>query len=363
MKVALVYDRVNKWGGAERVLLTLHEMFPEAPLYTSVYNQKTAGWAKVFPKVYTSFLQEFLLARRHHEWFAALMPLAFEQFDFRDYDLVISVTSEFAKNIITLPKTRHICYCLTPTRYLWSGYEDYFKKFALRFVVKPVVDYLRKVDRIAAQRPDEIIAISTEVQRRIKKYYGRGASIIYPSVHFKNSFLGEPASRLASHSFFENAPFLIVSRLVPYKKLDLAIRAFNKNGLPLLIVGAGSEERRLKKIAKDNIKFTGYVSDRKLIGYYQSCKAVIFPQEEDFGLVAVEALSFGKPVIAFKAGGALDIVMENKNGLFFEKQTVESLNDAIKRFAKMKWYSDIIVSTSSRFSKDRFKREFLKVIT
>lgn len=181
MKTALVYDRVNKWGGAERVLLVLHEMFPDAPLYTSVYNPQNAQWAKVFPKVYTSFLQRVPFAKSHHEWFFSFMPLAFENFKFHEYDLVISVTSEFAKGIITSPKTKHICFCLTPTRYLWSGYDNYLRSKVLKVITKPLISYLRAYDRIAAQRPDIMIAISTEVQRRIKKYYGRESKIIFPS--------------------------------------------------------------------------------------------------------------------------------------------------------------------------------------
>src|SRR3990167_10742564 len=180
MKVAVVYDRVNKWGGAERVLLALHEMFPDAPLYTSVYDERNAPWAKVFPRVYTSFLQKFPFAKSNHEFLALLMPLAFELFNFDEYDLVISVTSEAAKGIITKPETLHICYMLTPTRYLWSHYDLYFKNPILRFISKPAVNYLRNWDKIAAQRPDKIIAISTEVQRRIKKYYGRESDIVFP---------------------------------------------------------------------------------------------------------------------------------------------------------------------------------------
>jgi len=187
MKVALVYDRLNKWGGAERVLLTLHKMFPEAPLYTSVYDKKKTPWALRFnsgqAKIKTSFLQRFPFAT-HHELFAILMPIAFESFTFDEFDLVISVTSEAAKGIITKPHTKHICYCLTPTRYLWSGYEDYFKNDLLRFFSRPAVVYLRFWDKIAAQRPDKFIAISKEVQGRIKKYYGRESEVVYPPLMF-----------------------------------------------------------------------------------------------------------------------------------------------------------------------------------
>jgi len=361
MKVAIVYDRVNKWGGAERVLLYLHEMFPGAPLYTSVYNPETAKWAKVFPKVYTSFLQNIPFAASHHEWFAFLMPLAFEGFNFSEYDLVISVTSEFAKNLVTKPGTKHICYCLTPTRYLWSGYGEYFRNRYFRFLASQVVGYLRKVDKIAASRPDEIIAISSEVQKRIRKYYGLDSQIIFPPAAPVE--LADARHGASRNSFLLDAPyFLVVSRLVPYKKVDLAIEAFNKNGLPLVVVGTGAEEKKLKSIAKDNIKFAGFVSEKKLGNYYKNCKALIFPQKEDFGLVAVEALIFGKPVIAYKAGGALDMVVDGKNGIFFDKQNVKSLNKAVERFAKKKWNSDIIVSTSHKFSSERFKEEFLNLV-
>ena len=186
MKVALVYDRVNKWGGAERVLLALHKMFPKAPLYTSVYHQKKAEWASDFA-VKTSFLQNMPFAKSAHEFFPVFMPIAFEQFNFDQYDLVISVTSEAAKGIITKPRTKHLCYLLTPTRYLWSGYHDYFQNPIVKTVSKPAVTYLRTWDKIASSRPDRIIAISHEVQQRVRTYYKKEATIIYPPVMIQHS--------------------------------------------------------------------------------------------------------------------------------------------------------------------------------
>jgi len=183
MKVAIVYDRVNKWGGAERVLLVLHKMFPDAPLYTSVYDEKSAPWAGVFPKIITSFLQYLPFAKNNHELLPFLMPLAFESFDFSGFDLVISVTSEAAKGIITKPETLHVCYCLTPTRYLWSHHDQYFKNTIFKILSKPFIVYLKKWDKIAAQRPDRMIAISTEVKNRIKKYYQREVKIVFPPVN------------------------------------------------------------------------------------------------------------------------------------------------------------------------------------
>ena len=257
LKVALVYDRINKWGGAERVLLALHEIFPYASIFTSVYDSKKASWANVFPDIKTSFLQKIKFARSNHEFFAPLMPLVFESFDFSDFDFVISVTSEAAKGIKTSKKTLHICYCLTPTRYLWSHYDEYFKGQSFKTIAEPEVKYLRKWDKIAAKRPDKIIAISTEVKKRIKKYYDRDSVIIFPPV---NKLQTNPKSQKSKNRYF-----LIVSRLVKYKKVDLAIETFNKLGLPLVVVGTGREEGKFKKIAKKNIKFAGMVNEKKLI--------------------------------------------------------------------------------------------------
>jgi len=351
MKTALVYDRVNKWGGAERVLLALHEMFPDAPLYTSVYDEKKAYWAKVFPKVYTSFLQHIPFAKSNHELFGWLMLFAFESFSFDNYDLVISVTSEAAKGIITKPHTKHICYMLTPTRYLWSHYDLYFKNKLLRFISKPIVNYLRVWDKIAAQRPDKIIAISNEVKNRIKKYYGRDSEIIFPPVE-------TPEVAIVNHS--RSGYFLVVSRLVAYKRIDLAVKAFNKLKLPLIIVGSGSEYFKLKSIAKKNIKFAGQVTEEELIEYYKGAKALIMPQEEDFGITAVEAQSLGVPVIAFKKGGALNTVIDKRTGIFFLKQEVDSLASAVAQFNERPIFDrPSLVENARRFSKENFKMTFL----
>ncbi len=355
MKTAIVYDRVNKFGGAERVLLTLHEMFPDAPLYTSVYDEENASWAKVFPKIYTSFLQKIPFAKNNHELLGWLMPLVFEQFDFGGYDLVISVTSEAAKGIITRPGTTHICYCLTPTRYLWSGYEEYFKNPILFFFSKPIIKYLRIWDKIAAKRPDKMITISTEVQKRIMKYYKRDSEIIYPPV---SDFL---VNKNDATTIVKNY-YLIVSRLVPYKKVDLAIRVFNENKKELYIVGTGSENSKLKSISKSNIKFLGNISDSELIGYYLNAKALIIPQLEDFGIVAVEAQKLGIPVIAYGKGGIIDIIKDGVTGVLFNEQNKTSLEGAIAKFEKMSFNRKTLVNNAERFSEEFFKSEFDKSV-
>jgi glycosyltransferase involved in cell wall biosynthesis len=355
MKVALVYDRVNKWGGAERVLLSLHKIFPKADLYTSVYHKKKAPWAKVF-RVKTSFLQDIPLSSSSHQLFATLMPAAFESFNFDKYDLVISVTSESAKGIITKAPTVHICYCLTPNRYLWSGYEDYFKNKWFRLIAKPAVIYLRLWDKKAAKRPDKLIAISTEVKERIKRYYNREADIIFPPLHLKNNH-AKVNKTLGDY-------YLVVARLEPfsYKKVDLVIKACNKLNLPLKIVGTGRGEKALKKIAGETIEFLGQLTDEKLSYYYKNCKALIFAGVEDFGLVMVEAQSFGKPVIAYKKGGAIDIIRDGITGEFFTKQTVKALQETLVKFEKKSYNSKLCVANAQKFSFENFKKDWKRFL-
>jgi glycosyltransferase involved in cell wall biosynthesis len=352
-KVAIVYDRINKFGGAERVLLTLHEMFPNAPLYTSLYNKETAKWADVFPKVYTSFLQNIPILKNHHELLGWLMPMAFEQFDFNKYDFVISVTSESAKGIITGTNTFHICYMLTPTRYLWSGYGEYFTNPIFRFISKPIVNYLRWWDRVASTRPDKIVSISSEVQKRVKKYYGRDSEVIFPPADLISS--NPSNTKLGDY-------YLYVGRLVRYKRVDLLIEVFNDLGLSLVIVGTGSEERRLKQKAKKNIAFLGSVSDNDLVNIYSKAKAFLMPQNEDFGITAVEAQSFGVPVIAYNRGGTKDTVVDGKTGVLFNSQTKQSLSDAVTRFDTISFDKRYLITNAKRFSKDLFKEKFFKLI-
>lgn len=358
MKIALVYDRVNKWGGAERVLLALHKLFPKAPLFTSVYNPKNASWAKNFT-VKTSFLQRFPHVVNNHELYPFLMPLAFERFDLDEYDLVVSVTSEAAKGVITNPKTKHICYCLTPTRYLWSGYEEYFKSKPLRVAAHPAVSYLRKWDKQAAARPDAMVAISKEVQDRIKKYYYRDSMIVYPPV----TLAGQKEDVKITNK--KGKYFLLVSRLskfTQYKRVDLAIEACNRLKLPLKIVGTGSWRKELEKMAGPTVEFVGSVNDDELKKYYKNCRALIFPAVEDFGLVVVEAQSFGKPVIALRKGGALDTIDEGKTGIFFDEQSVSALTEALQTFMHMEFNPEAAKKQAEKFSEKKFGENFLKIV-
>lgn len=358
LRVVIVYDRVNKWGGAERVLLALHDIFPDAPLFTSVYNSDTTPWAKVF-LITTSFLQKIPFTKSHHEYFPFLMPLAFESFSFDEFDLVISVTSEAAKGIITKPQTKHICLCLTPTRYLWSGYKEYFKNVFLKIFSFPFIWYLQKWDKIASKRPDAYIAISHAVQKRIAEYYGRESTVIYPGVTITTRLKIDRANSQGSGRFF-----LVVSRLskfTNYKRIDIAVKAATKLRLPLVVIGEGNINY-LKKFAGPTVRFVGKVTDEELVAYYADCKALIFPGEEDFGLVMVEAQILGKPVIAYRGGGAVEIVKEGKTGMFFNKQTRESLVEVLKSFNEHDYNSQVCRTNGEKFSKEKFQREILSFV-
>jgi len=321
MRVALVHDYLNQYGGGERVLEALCEIWPEAPIFTLVYSPDHTGFAFESRKIFTSFLQKIPLVRGHHRSFLMLMPLAIEQFDLSKYDLVVSDAHSFAKGIITRPKTLHICYCHTPTRYVWDDSHKYIEEFNYPGIVKKFIpfflNYLRLWDEAASLRPDTYIANSKFIQSRIKKYYQQSSEVIYPPVKTSHFYIGRPGDY-----------FLIVSRLLPYKKVDLAVKVFNELGWPLKIIGEGPEKKQLQSIAKSNIEFVGLVDEDELKDYYAHCRAFIFPQEEDFGITAVEAMASGRPVIAYRAGGVLEIVEENKTGIFFEEQTAQSIKAA-----------------------------------
>lgn len=361
MNIAFVYDRVNKFGGAERILLALHEIWPKAPLFTALYNPDNAPWAKRF-QIIPSFISKILFIDKHHEILPLLTPFAFETFDFKKYDIVISVTSSDAKGIITLPSTLHICYCLTPTRYLWSGYYDYLVQPGLgllnqtaRVIIRLISSRLRDWDFISSRRPDHYIAISQTVARRIKVYYKKKAPVIYPPVNTDLFRLGNKEKK-------QNY-YLIVSRLVPYKKIDYVISAFNKLGWKLKIVGNGIDETRLKKMAHNNIQFiVGNLTDQKLSWYYQNCRALIFPGEEDYGLTAVEALASGSPVIAYKGGGVTESVESGITGELFDSPDEKSLISALKKFGKNQYSPNACRRRALKVSGFKFQNSIKKEV-
>jgi len=346
-KIAIVYDRVVKWGGAERLLLDINKIFPQADLFTSIYKPRSASWAKVFPQVKTSFLNRLPNFLKHHEFLAPLMPLAFESFDFSNYDLVISVTSEFAKAIVTPPKTKHICILLTPTRYLWSHQKTYGLKGWL-------LKYLQKYDQVIAHRPDKIIAISHHVAKRCQKYYGLKPRVIYPPTHKFRT----PGVHVQNSKYY-----LVVSRLVKYKKIDLAIKACQKLKRNLVIVGTGNQQKYLQSIANPQyITFYQNISDKKLAHLYKHCKALLMPQEEDLGLVALEAQSFGKPVITYSYSGAKELIKLNQTGFIFKTQSVNALSQSIKRLEKTTINPIDCINHAKKFSFEKFKKKLFLII-
>lgn len=345
MKIALVHDYLIRFGGAERVFLNLKKIFPQAAIYTLLYDKKKMG--KYFPnaKIQTSFLQDFPFSLRCHRLLAPLMPAAVESLDLRDFDLIISSSSAFIKGLILRPKAIHICYCHNPARFLWDYAPQY--NGGPSFLKRILFHYLRLWDRTAANRVDYFIANSKTTAQRIKKYYGRQAKVIYPPVDISNNLKQN-----------QGKYFLIVSQLTPYKRIDLAIDAFNKLELPLVIIGRGRDRKRLQKIAQPNIKFLGWQTDEIVKKYLQNCVAFVFPGEDDFGIAPVEAMSFGKPVLAYRQGGATETILEGITGEFFDDPVAESLADGVRRLRlNLDNYSPLIIKKrAEKFSRERFER-------
>lgn len=350
MNIALVHEWLTNVAGSERVLLALKEMYSEAPIFTSVFDSNKA---KPFAKfdVKTSILQKLPLMRSKREFLVPFTPFAFEQFDLSKYDVVISNTSMAAKGVITKPNTIHISYCNTPPRYLWEANVDpRAQKGKFSFLRNKVTHEMRIWDRVAADRVDYFFANSKYIAKRIKKYYGRESQVVYPPVDV-DRFEVAPPQDVKDY-------YLFVSRLINYKKCDLVIDAFNDLGLPLKIIGTGPDENILKKQAKSNIEFLGFISDEDMKKYYSEAKAFIFPAEEDFGIVPVEAMASGRPVIAYRGGGAMETVVDGVTGIFFDEQTPQCLINAIKNFDSKKFNPEKIKQHANEFSVDRFKDEF-----
>lgn len=349
MKLAIVVSWLNQYGGAERVLEVLHEMYPSAPIFTSIY------WPEALPPEYRSWdirvsaLNKLPLIKRKHQWYLPFYPLAFEGFDLGEYDVVLSMPSAFAHGVVTPADTLHICYCLTPARFLWN-YHTYVEREGIgrlpRAVLPTFMKSLRLWDRSAAQGVDHFVAISQVVRQRIAKYYRRDATVIYPPV---NTDAFAPADERGDY-------FLVVSRLVPYKRVDLAVRAFSKLGLPLYVVGGGRDAAALRAMAAPNVRFLGQVSDRELKGYVAGCRALIFPGAEDFGLTPLEAMAAGRPVIAYAKGGALETVVEGVTGEFFRDQSAESLAEAVSRFDERRYDGTALCQHAEQYSRRVFKQ-------
>ncbi len=354
MKVALIHDFLLKLGGAERVLKVLADLYPKAPIFTLLYDEKKMS--KVFPseRVRTSFLQKYpYLIRKKHKFLSYKMPRAIEEMNLEEFDLVISSSSAFSHGVLTSIKTKHVCYCHSPMRYAWDWTNEYKDENELKglkaFAYSPLIKYLREWDKIAADRPGKYIANSLNVKNRIKKYYGMDSEIIYPPVDI---------DRFRAKKGNANY-FLIVSTLTPYKKIDLAIQLFNKIGRKLVIIGDGSQRKYLENIAADNIDFLGFKNDNTVKEYMENCRAFIFPGEDDFGITPVEAMACGKPVLAYAKGGATETVISGKTGEFFFEANVESMEDGLARlmYNEIHYKPMTIRKHARNFSKERFEKE------
>ncbi len=358
MRIAFVHDWLVSLAGSEQVFLAMHELWPDAPVYTSVYKKENFPQLKNV-KVTPSFLQKVPFGKSKHQMFPHLRTVAFEQFDLSKYDVVISDGHAEAKGIITKPETIHISYCHTPIRYYWSNYHEYIQNLEygilnplVKLGMPYLINYLRIWDKAAADRVDHFIANSDYIGKRIQKYYRRNSTTIYPPV---NTAKFKPAKKIKNYYF-------AFGRLIPYKRFDLVVEAFNDLGLPLKIAGTGPELKKLKKMAKKNIEFLGFVSDAKLTKLYAEAKAYIFPQEEDFGITPVEAMASGRPVIAYGKGGALETVKEGTTGVLFHEQTAQCLINTIRKFDADVFNPIKIRQHALAFDKAAFQKKIKKFV-
>lgn len=350
-RVALVHDWLVGQGGGERVLKCMHEIWPEAPIYTLVYDEdKAPRWLRGCD-VRTTYIQGWPGGRTHHKYLLSFMPRAWEALDLTGYDLVISSCMSCCKGVITRPDALHVCYCHSPIRYVWDMYYEYFQGASTlkRAFMPGMVHKMRLWDFQAAQRVDRFVANSDYVGKRIKKFYRRDSVTIHPGVEVPDGPVNEKRGDY----------YLVVARFVHYKRVDFAIEACNKLGRRLVIIGSGGEEERhLRELAGPTVEFRGHVSDAEMAEAYANAKAFLFPGIEDFGLTPVEAQAHGCPVLAYGEGGALESVVDGETGLLFYEQTVDSLAACIERFETMGGLSAATCREHARgFSNDRFKRE------
>jgi len=375
LKVALIHDFLTQCGGAERVLEVLTEIFPEAPIYTLLYDKEKMRGKFQDKDIRTSFLQNFpKFLRKRPKYLLPILPTAPETFDLREFDLVITSSGAWSKGIVTRLNVIHISYIHSPMRFVWDSNEEYLrqqkKPRSVNFFARLISNYIRVWDKVAADRPDHLIANSKYTQQRIKKYYGRESVVIYPpvdvergthNVERKNLEVAEVDTRYAIR---DTRYFLVVSRLSPYKKIDAVVEAFNKLELPLVVIGEGQQEKHLRSIAKKNIKIMGWQSEEKIRQCYSGARAFIFAGADDFGIAPVEAMAYGVPVLALRKGGTLETVIEGKTGEFFDASIPEVIVDGVRRLMENEKNYDkkFIKARAGEFSKERFKTEFIEFI-
>jgi glycosyltransferase involved in cell wall biosynthesis len=354
VRVAFVHDYLTQFGGAERVLLEMHKLYPGAPLYTAIYDPKPFGGAFDGIEIRTSFLQQVPGAARNFRALLPLYPRAFEAFDLRGFDLVISSTTSFAKGVRMPKGSMHVSYINTPTRFLWypREYVNEVTPLALRPALALVSPWLRRWDWDAAQRPDHLVANSRNVQQRIEEIYGRASDVVHCPAQ-----IGEFGQTEALGDFY-----LVMSRLLPYKRVQLAIEACNALHEWLVVAGVGPDERRLRSIAGPTIKFAGFVDDAQRRQLINSAKALIVPGVEDFGLVPLEAAAAARPTVAFAAGGALETVVEGETGLFFHEPNAQALTQALRSLDAIRFDAQRMHAHAQRFSPETFRKDFAALI-
>ncbi|MFH0880714.1 MAG: glycosyltransferase [Lentisphaerota bacterium] len=346
LKVVLSHDWLTGMRGGERVLDLLGRGFPQAPIYTLIHQRTAVSESINAHPIHTSWLQRVPGIMEHYRYFLPVFPFTAERFKLPEADLLISTSHCVAKGVIPRPGTRHLCYCFTPMRYAWTFYGEYFGGNTLKkAMVSPLLAALRKWDREASSRVHRFAAISRHVQQRIKTFYDRDADIVFPPV--ATDFYTPGAE---GHDGFD----LIVSALVPYKRIDLAVRAYNRLGYPLVVAGTGTELEKFRGMAASNIRFTGRIPDEAIRDLYRRCRLLVFPGEEDFGIVPVEAQSCGKPVVAYRSGGALETIVDGKTGVFFNRQTEESLLESVEACAGQAWNPSLLRENALRFSEKSF---------
>lgn len=347
LSAALCHDWLTGMRGGERVLELLCDGFPAAPLYTLLANPDSVSERIRRHSINTSWLQSVPQIETRYRMLLPLMPAAIRSLHPPPAEMLISTSHCVAKSIRKHPQSRHLCYCFTPMRYAWTFQNEYFGRNALRgLLIRPLMAWLRHWDRATANRVDHFVAISKHVQQRIKTYYNRESDVVYPPVDTQRC---TPGSTNSSQDYD-----LIVSALVPYKRVDLAIEAYNQSRRKLIIIGIGGDRKRLEQLAHDNITFEGWQPDEHILERYRHCRMLIFPGEEDFGIVPLEAQACGKPVVAYARGGALETVKESLSGVFFHEQTPHALNTAIEQAADHKWDPDAIRAHAETFGIPQF---------
>jgi glycosyltransferase involved in cell wall biosynthesis len=359
VKVAIVHYWLVDRRGGERVVEALCELYPQADVFTNVYDPAPFVSTLAGHRVYTTFVDRLPWSKHLLEPYLVLMPLALEQLDLRGYDLVISSESGPAKGVLVDPDAKHVCYCHSPMRYAWDLYKHYLLSASplRRFFMRPLMHYLRFWDQLSAQRPDMIVANSEHTRRRIGKYWRREAMVIPPPVDVDRFAAAGTVTQPGDY-------YLCAGQLMSYKRVDLAVDAFNELGLPLVVAGVGPQLEVLKRRAKPNVTFLGWTPDEQLVNTVAGCRALIFPGEEDFGIVPVEAMAAGRPVIAFRRGGALDSIVDGETGLFFDEQTPEALAQAVSRFEQMSdgFDRERIVAQARKFDKRHFLARFASAV-